>query len=272
MIRRFIPAMVGMTLAAAPVAAQQSHPLQPLPRELEMELALSALPPHLREQATVYVLNPARGFEVARQGSNGFHALVARTGDDTFRGSWPLTRFRDDILYPIGFDPAGARAQMRIFMDAAGMQARGTAPRELKETMMRRLAEHYYPAPERGGIAFMLAPIVRTYSNPEQGEDALTLNVPHVMYFAPNLSNQDVGGAFPTADQFHYLTEHRHWPGSVYPFVILNGPHGYMVQFLGTAERAALTEQYSGMLTRLCRINADWCLPAGSSASRGGAR
>ena len=61
-----------------------------LPRDLEIQLALSALPPHLRDNATVYVLNPEKGFEVARKGTNGFHAFVARTGDDTFRGSWPL--------------------------------------------------------------------------------------------------------------------------------------------------------------------------------------
>ena len=82
----------------------------PLPRDLEIQLALSALPPHLRDNATVYVLNPAKGFEVARQGTNGFHAFVARTGDDAFRGSWPLREYRDDILYPIAFDNAGAKA------------------------------------------------------------------------------------------------------------------------------------------------------------------
>ena len=87
--------------------------IEPLPRDLEIQLALSALPPHLRDKATVYVLNPDKGFEVARKGTNGFHAFVARTGDDTFRGSWPLTAYRDDILYPISFDNAGAKAQMR---------------------------------------------------------------------------------------------------------------------------------------------------------------
>src|SRR5512143_1753272 len=75
--------------------------IEPLPRDLEIQLALSALPPQLRDNATVYVLNPDRGFEVARKGTNGFHAFVARTGDDTFRGSWPLMEYRDDILYPI---------------------------------------------------------------------------------------------------------------------------------------------------------------------------
>jgi hypothetical protein len=270
MTRTLTLAMTLLGLAGAPGAAQtapqRATALEPLPRDLEMELALSAIPPHLREQATVYGLNPAKGFEVARHGTNGFHALVARTGDDTFRGTWPLTRFRDDILYPIGFDPAGSRAQMRIFIDAAEMQARGTPPRQVKETMLRRLAENYYQAPERGGIAYMLAPIVRTYTNPDQTEDALTVNIPHVMYFAPNLSNRDVGGAYPTAEQFRYLTEHRHWPDSIYPFVILDGPHGYIVQFLGTAERAALTQEYSGMLARLCQIKDEWCLPTTATA------
>src|SRR5260370_35135223 len=97
----------------------------PLPRDLEIQLALSALPPQLRDNATVYVLNPDKGFEVARQGTNGFHAFVARTGDDTFRGSWPLTEYRDDIPYPISFDQAGAQAQMRAFFNASEMPAKG---------------------------------------------------------------------------------------------------------------------------------------------------
>ena len=64
--------------------------IEPLPRDLEIQLALSALPPHLRDNATVYILNPDKGFEVARKGTNGFHAFVARTGDDTFMGPGPL--------------------------------------------------------------------------------------------------------------------------------------------------------------------------------------
>src|SRR5438105_2377316 len=108
--------------------ASGTKKIEPLPRDLEIQLALSALPPHLRDDATVYVLNPEKGFEVVRKGTNGFHAFVARTGDDTFRGSWPFNAYRDDILYPISFDEAGAKAQMRVFFDAAEMQARGTPP------------------------------------------------------------------------------------------------------------------------------------------------
>src|SRR5579864_9286571 len=101
-----------VSLTASAQNAEKAPKVEPLPRDLEIQLALSALPPHLRDNATVYVLNPDKGFEVARKGTNGFHAFVARTGDDAFRGAWPLREYRDDILYPISFDIAGTKAQM----------------------------------------------------------------------------------------------------------------------------------------------------------------
>jgi len=238
------------------LGASPRNPIEPLPRDLEIQLALSALPPHLRDAATVYVLNPARGFEVARPGTNGFHAFVARTGDDTFRGEWPLTEYRDDILYPIAFDNAGAKAQMRIFFDAAELQAKGTPAAELKRIMQQRLKAGFYPAPARAGVAYMLSPVLRTYVNPDANDTVLTANVPHVMYYAPNVSNQDIGGAQPK-------------PGSLYPFVILHGPHGYSIQFLGVTETAAVNREYGDMLARLCSVKQAWCLPTSSPTSNG---
>jgi len=236
--------------------ANPRNAIEPLPRDLEIQLALSALPPHLRDAATVYVLNPARGFEVARPGTNGFHAFVARTGDDAFRGEWPLTKYRDDILYPIAFDNAGAKAQMRIFFDAAELQAKGTPAAELKRIMQQRLKAGFYPAPARAGVAYMLSPVLRTYVNPDANDTVLTANVPHVMYYAPNVSNQDIGGAQPK-------------PGSLYPFVILHGPHGYSIQFLGVTETAAVNREYGDMLARLCSVKQAWCLPTSSPTSNG---
>jgi hypothetical protein len=240
--------------------ARGTNKLEPLPRDLEIQLALSALPPHLRDNATVYVLNPDKGFEVARKGTNGFQALVARTGDDTFRGGWPLREYRDDILYPISFDEAGAKAQMRVFFDAAEMQAKGTSPEELKKIIQDRYKTKYYKAPERAGVSYMLSPILRTYVNPDDNDDVATANVPHVMHYAPNVSNEDVGGATPKPEQLRYFGEHGRWPESPSPFVILHGPHGYMVQFLGVTERDAITKEYEGMLARLCKIKESWCL------------
>jgi len=174
-------------LFSLPASAQNkktgsgTNKIEPLPRELEIQLALSALPPHLSDNATVYILNPDKGFEVARKGTNGFHAFVARTGDDTFRGSWPLKEYRDDILYPISFDQAGAKAQMRVFFDAAEMQAKGTPPGELKKIIQDRFKAGFYKAPERPGVSYMLSPVLRTYGNPEESDRVHTINYPHVM-------------------------------------------------------------------------------------------
>ncbi len=243
--------IVGLLFSLTASAENRQTPkvmnkIEPLPRDLEIQLALSALPPHLRDNATVYILNPDKGFEVARKGTNGFHAFVARTGDDAFRGSWPLTEYRDDILYPISFDKAGAKAQMRVFFDAAKMQAKGTPPGELKRIIKDRYKTGYYKAPERAGISYMLSPVLRTYFNPEESEQVVTMNYPHVMYYAPNVSNEDIGGGKL---------------GGIYPFVIMPGPHGYIIQPIDLTERAAINKEYEEMLARLCKIKEEWCLP-----------
>jgi hypothetical protein len=227
-------------------APKVMNKIEPLPRDLEIQLALSALPPHLRDNATVYTLNSDKGFEVARKGTSEFHAFVARTGDDTFRGSWPLTEYRDDILYPIAFDKAGSKAQMRVFFDAAEMQAKGTPPGELKKIIQDRFNGGFYKAPERAGISYMLSPVLRTYVIPEESDRVITVNYPHVMYYAPDISNEDIGGGKP---------------GGINPFVILHGPHGYMIQPLGVTERAAVNKEYEEMLAKLCKIKEVWCLP-----------
>jgi hypothetical protein len=239
--------IVGLLFTLSANAENNKAPkVEPLPRDLEIQLALSALPPHLRDSATVYVLNPDKGFEVARKGTNEFHAFVARTGDDTFRGSWPFTKYRDDILYPVSFDKAGVKAQMRVFFDAAEMQAKGTPPGELKRIIQNRYKTKYYKSPERAGISYMLSPVLRGYINPEENDSVATLNIPHVMHYAPHISNNDIGGGKP---------------GGMDPFVIFHGPHGYTIQFLGLTERAAINKEYEEMLARLCKIKEAWCLP-----------
>jgi hypothetical protein len=40
----------------------------------------------------------------------------------------------------------------------------------------------------------MLSPILRTYENPDESDAVGTFNMPHVMYYAPNVSNEDIGG------------------------------------------------------------------------------
>ena len=254
--------------AQQPKSAGRTGTINPLPRDLEIQLALSSMPAHLRDQATVYVLNPVKGFEVARNGTNGFSALVGRTGDDAMRGAWELTEYPDDILYPVSWDRAGTGAQLRVFLDIAEMQANGTPSREVKKTIQQRYRANVYKAPERAGVAYMLSPILRTYTNPDADGSVATSNIPHVMHYAPNVSNDDVGAAQPTAEALRYYSQYGRWPASPSPFVILHGPHGYHVQCLGVTETAAITREYEGMLTRLCAIKKTWCLPKPEGSAR----
>jgi hypothetical protein len=62
-----IVVVIGLLLSLTAGAEDKQTPkamnkIEPLPRDLEIQLALSALPPHLRDNATVYVLNPDKGF------------------------------------------------------------------------------------------------------------------------------------------------------------------------------------------------------------------
>ena len=238
---RSVAISLGLVLCVSPGAQ-----IEPLPRDLEIELASSALPPHVRENATIYVLDPRRGFEIARKGTNGFHALVARTGDDAFRGSWPLTEYPADVLYPIGFDPAGATAHMRVIFDAAEAQAEGMPAAELKKLIQERFRTGYYKPPARAGLSYMLSPILRTYDDPEKSPKLMTSSHPHVMYFAPNVSYKDIGSGKL---------------GGVYPHLIMPGPHGLIAQPLDTKEKAAINKQYAALLQRLCKIKQTWCVP-----------
>jgi hypothetical protein len=67
--------MLGVLACIAGTAKHQESPgaspakLERMPEALEAEFALSALPPHLREHATVYVLDPSKGYVVNRQGT-----------------------------------------------------------------------------------------------------------------------------------------------------------------------------------------------------------
>jgi hypothetical protein len=47
---------------------------------------------------------------------------------------------------------------MRVFLDAAEMQAKDIPPGELKRIIKDRYKTGYYKAPERAGISYMLSP------------------------------------------------------------------------------------------------------------------
>jgi hypothetical protein len=197
-------------------AKSPQYPL--LPRALEVELALSAAPRHLRDQATVWVLEH-NGYTLAKQGSNAFTCVVSRRAGD---------------LFPVCWDAEGARSLLKVDFDDAQLRLAGKTTAEIDEIVARRYKSGDYTAPARAGIAYMLAPL--RYRIDEHGAVSRTASNPHLMFYGPSLSDADIGGARGA-------------------FVFMNrvGPDGMMIVPVGQAERTAILGESQSLTEQLER-------------------
>jgi len=150
-----------------------------LSREKEVALALSAGPEHLRQGAAVYALE-RNGFVKVRDGSNGFTCIVNR--------DHPLNQ------KPVCFDAEGTATILPI---AKGFRS------------------GKYISPRRAGVAYMLSGDIRNF-NPRTGK--VESFPPHVMFYAPNLTNADLG-----------ITPEALAKDPSLPFVAYEGPHGFII-------------------------------------------
>jgi hypothetical protein len=235
---------VAMIIYCDGRAAADDAALTPLPRDLEVKLALSALPPHLRAGATIFVLDPKKGYLADRQGSNGFTCFVERT-------DYVRAQYRDDLLVPICFDPEGTRTIEPVSFDVARIRAEGKlGAQELKNLIVQRFTDGVYRSPARPGISYMIAPIMRLYMGPES-KDIATMNMPHYMFYAPNLSNADFGGGKTFGP---------------HPYLATPGPHAYMILHVGAAEKAEISHEHQDLLKEICAYRVYYCFDEKSSA------
>jgi len=240
------PLVVSWLLAAASLLATgetiaaSTTQLDKMPPELETRLALSAAPPQLRAGATVYLLDPAKGYYVGREGTNRFSCLVTRT-------YWFKLDLRDDIYDPGCFAAKDLKSGLRVWLDTAALRASGRSAGEIKQEIAKRFASGVYPAPTRFSLSYMLAPLMRTYTNAVDDADSnvMTMTYPHVMYFAAHVTDADLG---PNPQ------------GSVYPQVIPIGQFTYVMQRLGNAETAQVVDEQRELLDGLCKYRDVLCL------------
>jgi hypothetical protein len=226
----------------AETATNSRGPLERMPVSLEMRLALSALPPPLRDKAAVYVLDPARGYVLERAGSNGQSCFVGRT-------EWKFADYRNDVYDPICYDDVGSKNHMRVWFDVAELRAKGVAPEVMKKQIEARFRNGAYKAPNRAGLSYMTAPLMRSYMSldPKDRESVATMSMPHIMYYAPHVTGADVGG-MPCP------------PCAPYPFVFEPGPHGYVIQRLGDQESAKIVTDEASLVSELCAYRSALCL------------
>ncbi len=136
-------------------------------------------------------------------------------------------------------------------MDTARLRAQGMSPAALKAEVENRYKNKTYKAPEKSGLSYMVAPVFRTVGPPDM--KVHTMPMPHVMFYAPNITNEDIG-AFPNLGIHSSL---------LYPFIDKQGiaEQSYMIQLIGEAEKAKILADEKTLLDDLCAYRDVLCLP-----------
>ena len=178
-----------------------------LPRNKEIELALSAAPEHLRNNAAVYVLEH-NGFVKARDSKNGFTCIVNR--------DHPLNQ------KPVCFDAEGTATILPKILRVGELLMRGTPMSEINREIAEGFRASKYISPRRPGIAYMLSGDIRNF-NPATGK--VESFPPHVMFYAPNLTNTDLGATPEALAADPSL-----------PFIAYQGPHGFIIMLAASAK------------------------------------
>lgn len=213
--------------------------LEKMPIDLETDFALSALPAHLRADATVYLLDPKKGYYIVRQGSNSFMCFVVRT-------EWEWGIFSEDIATPISYDAEGTETIFKVYQDVAAMRASGKfTASQVRDSVISRINKNIYKAPTKTGISYMLAPVMRNYPGNPGDTKIMTMSIPHHMIYAPYVTDIEIGNTQPYKDGPLIIN-----PGST----LLGkgkGPFGYIILPVGSMERAKIIEENGELLKRL---------------------
>ena len=170
-----------ITLAASASAQAQVSVATVLPRDREFALALSAAPPDVGGKAAVYVFT-SQGYEKAREGENGFTCLVNR--DSELEGY--------QVLKPTCWDAYGSRTIVPAILEIAKRRAAGQAVADVTAAIRQMIKDGALQLFDSVGVAYMLAGDVADY-------DAATGTIvkrafpPHIMIYAPGVTQNDVG-------------------------------------------------------------------------------
>jgi len=196
--------VVATLLLPLGAGAQSMVNVNFLPAACEEALALSALPKRLRDNASAYVLTPS-GYELTRKRNGPFTCIVARN--------------HEDALIPQCPDAAGAESIVPGIMLKSKWSLDGVAAQERETRFRKAAADGGLEPPSRPGISYMMSNFNYVW-NAQAG--SLIRVPPHVMFYAPGLTNDDIGGSFEEGTQKNRGV----------PFIIEEGIHGYMISFV----------------------------------------
>jgi len=163
-----------------------------MPRDQQIALAESAAPAEVSSKATVYVLGP-KGYEKAREGTNGFSCFVGRH----------FVKPTETTIEPQCFDAEGSRTLLPVYMHGEQLRTNGKSEAEIKADAASGYREGRYHYPSKPGFLYMMSSRNRLSAIPEHGTGIFP---PHLMFYAPNMTAKDIGfDAQPQLDKLDYL-------------------------------------------------------------------
>jgi hypothetical protein len=143
-------------------------------REKEIALALRACPPPVARKAAVYVLGQA-GYVKVRDSENGFTAIVQHA----------LPTSQD----PQCIDAEGSRTILPRYLKVAEWRAQGKSANEIQRLVADAFAKGVFQPPAKPGIDYMLS----TENLTPNAKGEVVHFPPHVMFYAPYLTNAQLG-------------------------------------------------------------------------------
>jgi hypothetical protein len=150
-----------------------------MPRDQQIVLAESAAPAEVSSKATVYVLGP-KGYEKAREGTNGFSCVVTRH----------FVKPAETTIEPQCFDAEGSRTLLPVYLHGEELRTNGKSEAEIKADMTSAYKEGRYRYPSKPGFLYMMSSENRLSAITDQSTGIFP---PHLMFYAPNMTTQDIG-------------------------------------------------------------------------------
>jgi hypothetical protein len=160
-----------------------------MPREQQIALAESAAPAEVSSKATVYVLG-SKGYEKAREGTNGFTCIVGRH----------FAKPTETTIEPTCFDAEGSRTLLLVYLHGEELRSGGKSEAEIKADVANGYKEGRYKYPSKPGFLYMMSSENRLGPTPDHGTASFP---PHLMFYAPNMTTKDIG--FDSQPDLDYL-------------------------------------------------------------------
>jgi hypothetical protein len=145
------------------------------PKDIQLALAEAAGPP-VSAGATIYLLGP-KGYEKAREGTNGFTCLVERPE-------------RTDTVAPTCYDVEGSATTLKASLYVEQERAAGKDQASIASAVAEGYKNGRFIAPRKAGIAYMLS----DHNYLPATDTKQIIHFPgHLMFYAPYATAKDVG-------------------------------------------------------------------------------